>query len=313
MEVSKASEITDIRSLNRFDQEKDKLEKPMWVLKNIIEELENNKNKIFAIKQALRKEKNNIIIKEINSDLKKVETYTKALDDLKWDITHNINNKPKEVNIDISDIDESFLKYAYKINLEWNIKYLSMKPTIIDWIKVSWYINVDNQNFTIVDWKILSLVLSKDDEIISTFENKWLKLNKKDPTIIEAIKLDKSIKDKKHSDKNTENTNSLNNPKQIQDFEIVASEIEILWDELERKSEDINGVHNEIDELLEDLKDDPDYAELVDYNDTEENSSELTLNEEWEIDLDELSKQMNQVMQEMREITSGIIQKKQEN
>jgi len=29
MEVSKASEITDIRSLNRFDQEKDKLEKPM--------------------------------------------------------------------------------------------------------------------------------------------------------------------------------------------------------------------------------------------------------------------------------------------
>jgi len=28
------------------------------------------------------------------------------------------------------------------------------------------------------------------------------------------------------------------------------------------------------------LKDDPDYAELVDYNDTEENSSELTLNEE---------------------------------
>jgi len=45
--------------------------------------LENNKNKISAIKQALREEKDNIIIKEIKSDLKKVETYTKALDDLK--------------------------------------------------------------------------------------------------------------------------------------------------------------------------------------------------------------------------------------
>lgn len=173
-----------------------------------------------------------------------------------------------------------------------------MKPILIDWIKVSWYININNDFFTIVDWKILSLVLSEDSKVIKTLENTQLRLNYKDPTIVEKIKTSKKVKKSKINE-NKEQDYVNTNERQIQKFKKRGAHIDSLIEELNEKLKKIDDEHSEIDELFLDLKDDPDYAEVLsenDYSEEDEKAAELPLNSDWSINFDKLSQELDSIM-----------------